>query len=167
MEFRSASSALKWAYLIMGTDLCKTSSIYSMSGAGRDAARELTGLERRGQASMIVGSVARAVGEGSPGHAYLLMQYGRDAALLDVLVRHIVAGMPTGAYSRRGIEKCVRSYCGQEIGIEALRKDLNIRKADALQYRRDMYQRLDVLHRATMAAAHDALRVAGLIEIAA
>lgn len=165
MNFQSAQSALKWAYRIMATDLCKVSSIYSM--AGKDAARELTGLEQHGQAALIVGNVARAVGEGSPGHAYLLMQYGRDAALLDVLVRHIVAGMPTGAHSRRGIEKCIRGYCGQEIGISALCKDLAVNRTVATAYRKDLYARMDVLHRMTIAAAEDALRVAGLIVEAA
>jgi len=165
MEFQSAHSALKWSYRIMATDLCKVSSIYAMGG--RDAARNLTGQEQHGQAAMIVGSVTRAVGEGSHCHAYLLMQYGRDARLIDVLVRYLAAGMTTGFNSRRAIEKCVRSYCGQTIGINAVCADLRIRKADALEYRRDMHARLDVLHRNTMAAAEDTLRVAGLIEDAA
>ena len=167
MEFRSASSALKWAYQIMGNELCKTSSIYSMGGVGRDASRELTGLERRGQAAMIVGMMARAAGEGSPGHAYLLMQYGRDGALLDVLVRYVATGLTTGAHSRCGIEKCLRSYCGQEIGISALCKDIGVNRAAAMAYRKNIYARMDSLHRVTIAAAEDALRAAGLIEIAA
>jgi len=167
MKFQSGHSALKWAYRVMETDLCKTSSIYSMTGTGRDAARELTGQERHGQAAMIVGRVIRAVGEGSPGHAYLLMQYGRDAESVDVVVRYLAAGLGTGLHSRRAIEKCVRSYCGQTIGIEAVRTDLKIRKADALEYRRDLYRRMDVLHRTTLSVAEDALMVAGLIEVAA
>lgn len=161
MEFKSAHSALKWAFRVMASDLCKTSSVYSMSGP--DAARELTAQEQHAQAAIIASIAARSVGEGSAGHGYLLMQYGRSAEGIDMVVRHIAAGLGTGLHSRRAIEKCVRSYCGQTIGIEAVRTDLKIRKADALEYRRDMYRRMDLLHNMAIGAVEAALMVAGLI----
>lgn len=163
MEFKSAHQALKWAYRVMASDLCKTSSVYSMSGAGRDAARELTGHERHAQAAMIVGRAIRAVGDGSAGHGYLLLQYGSNAAGIDAVVRHIAAGMGTGMHSRRGIEKCVRCYCGQTISMVSIRTDLKVSLAKAQAYRQDIYRGMDLLHHATLNAVDDSLRVAGLI----
>lgn len=161
MEFKSANAALKWAYQVMASTICKTTSIYAMSGA--DAAIDLTAHEKHGQAALIVGMVERAVGAGSVGHAYLTMQYGRSAEHIDVLVRYVAAGMPTGIHSRRGLEKCIRNYCGQQIGISAIRTDLKTRKETALEVRRDVFSRLDVLHRNVMDAAEASLREAKLI----
>lgn len=161
MEFRSAHAALKWAYQVLASEICKTSAVYAMRGP--DAARELTAQEKHGQAALIVGMVDRAIGKGSVEHAYLIMQYGRSAEFINALVGYAAAGLATGFHSRRGIEKCVRNYCGQEIGISAIRMDLRIRKEDALAVRRDVFARLDTLHRNAMNSADAVLREAGLI----
>jgi hypothetical protein len=160
MEFRSAQAALRWAYQTMAGDICKTSGLYSSSpGSGGD----LNEREKHAQAAQIVAMIERQLGSGSPGMAYLIMQYGRNATHIGVLVNYAAAGLATGFNSRRGIEKCIRSYCGQTIGIHAIRTDLRISLKSAQDTRRDVFGRMDSLHRITIGQIDEVLRQAGLI----
>lgn len=168
-EYNSVEHALRKSYQTMNRLIVKTSSINDMraSGAGRDTSGiGLTPQEAHAQAAMIIGLVERTLGE-TPAMAYVLMQYGRDAAKIDTLIRFVAAGMSTGFQSRRGLEKCIRCYCGQKIGIVPIRTDFRARMENTLEARKDVYARLDSLHQDAIRRLEEAMMAHGLIERAA
>lgn len=61
-------------------------------------------------------------------HAYLMAATQKSQPAIQELTTIAVASLPTGVYSRRGIEKMVRIYFGQEISFVSVRKDLRTTK---------------------------------------
>lgn len=136
--FESAHHALQFAFRIINTPIVKMSSVNSMCGASGSG--EMTPHDRHAQAAIILSIVEKAVDVN--GLAYLKAHYGRELqggeeqrAVADVLVRVAMAAMPTGMHSRRGIEKLVRIYFGQDISMVSVRKDMGCGHPRANEYR--------------------------------
>ncbi|MFZ2524423.1 MAG: hypothetical protein WAW87_03820 [Candidatus Ferrigenium altingense] len=126
---------------------------------------DLTPQERHGQAAMVLSIVEKAVDVN--GQAYLLACYGRELFggeherdLANHLVRVVLGSMPTGMHSRRGVEKLVRIYFGQDISMVSVRKDVH---AKANEYRDMVNTALDSVGAKADYEADMALRFAGLI----
>lgn len=172
MMFKSADHALKWAFQVSGTPIVKMSSINSMRGA--EGGGNMTPHDRHAQAAIILSIVEKAVDVN--GLAYLKARYGRELqggeeqrAVADVLVRVAMAAMPTGMHNRRGVEKLVRIYFGQEIGIPSVRKDLGCGNTKAHEIKKAVFDGLDAIGARAFGVLDDEMRRVGLIleEIAA
>ena len=136
--FKSAHHALQFAFRTLGMPIVKMSSVNSMRGASGSG--DMTPHDRHAQAAMILSIVEKAVDIN--GLAYFKAHYGRELqkgeeerAVADVLVRVAMAAMPTGMHSRRGVEKLVRIYFGQDISMVSVRKDMGCGHPRANEYR--------------------------------
>lgn len=134
--YRSAHDALKFAYRVTGTPIVKLSSVNPPSPGGAGT----TPHDRLHEAANIMRIVEKVVDVN--GIAYFKAYYGKELQggeherpLADHLVRVVMATMPTGMCSTRGVEKLVRIYFGQDIGMPAVRKDMGCGHAKANEYR--------------------------------
>lgn len=164
--FKSSHHALQFAFRTIGTPIVKLSSINSMRGASGNG--DLTPHDRHAQAAIIMAIVEKAVDVN--GLAYLKAHYGHELrgggyerAVIDILVCVVVAALPTGMHSRRGIEKLVRNYFGQNISVISTRKDLACNNRRYYEYRDEVYRVLDHIAMRTDADVDRALEAAGLI----
>lgn len=146
--------------------IVKMSSVNSMRGASGNG--DMTPHDRHAQAAMIMAIVERAVDVN--GLAYLKAHYGRELfggeherALANHLVRVVVGTLPTGNHNPRGIEKLVRIYFGQDIGMAAVRKDFQCRHATISEYKKLVHDAMDGIGRRAEDSAYAVLDDAGLI----
>ena len=170
--FKSAHHALQFAFRTIGTPIVKLSSINSMRGASGNG--DLTPHDSHAQAAIIMSIIEKAVDVN--GMAYLKAYHGHELnkgseerAVADILVRVVVATLPTGSHSRRGIEKLVRIYFGANISMISTRKDLACNNRRYYEYRDEVCRVLDHIAMRADADADRALEMAGLIgeEVAA
>jgi hypothetical protein len=82
--------------------------------------------------------------------AYVRVQFGREASGFDLLARHIAANFGTGLFSRRAIEKLIRAYCGEKIGIREIKTLMQCRTLKAVSLRNRAFDALDVIHAQAM-----------------
>lgn len=164
--FKSAHHALQFAFRTMGVPIIKMSSVNSMRGAAGNG--DLTPHDRHAQAAMIVSIVEKVVDVN--GQAFLRAHYGselfggeHERQLANHLVQVVIGTLPTGMYSRRGVEKLVRIYFGQKIGMAAVRRDMRCGIKRVNECRDLVYQTLSSIGRRADIAADTALREAGLI----
>lgn len=166
--FKSAHHALQFAFRTLGMPIVKLSSINSMRGGSSYG--ELTPHDRHAQAAMILSIVERAVDVN--GLACLMARYGnelrggdRERTVADTLVRVVMAALPTGMHSRRGVEKLVRIYFGQDISLVSVRCDMKCGHARVNEYRDMVRKALDEIVDRVEMGADNALRESGLIGI--
>lgn len=164
--FRSSHHALQFAFRTLGIPIVKMSSVNSMRGASGNG--DMTPHDRHAQAAMIMAIAERAVDVN--GLAYLQAHYGRELAggeheraLVNHLVRVVIGTFPTGTHYPRGVEKLVRNYFGQNIGMSAVRCDMRCGIKKANEYRDWVHQALGAIGRRAEYEVDVALRSAGLI----
>lgn len=164
--FESAHHALQFAFGTLGKPIIKMSSINKMRGAAGNG--DMTPHDRHAQAAIIMSVIEKAVDPG--GMAYLLAHYGnelrggdKERAVADVLVRAAMAAMPTGMHSRRGVEKLVRIYFGQDISMVSVRKDMGCGHPRANEYRDTVRKALNAIGDRADYDADAALRAACLV----
>ncbi|HCA27553.1 MAG TPA: hypothetical protein DEP05_07955 [Betaproteobacteria bacterium] len=161
--FRNAEHALRWAYLTRAMPIVARTQLSALAyGGSQGGATGLNGYERHAQAALIFSLAERVLNPLE--NAYLTVQYGRDSAGIDALVAYLVGQLGSGAYYRRGVAKLVRAYCGERIGISAIRYDLACRKTTALDLRKQAFDMLDVLHHKTIAVLEQAMILHQLLD---
>jgi len=161
--FRSAEHALRWAYLTRAMPIVARTQLTALAHGGTQTRTTgLSGYERHAQAALIFSLAERVLNPLE--NAYLTVQYGRDSAGLDAVVTYLVGRLGSGAYYRRGVAKLVRAYCGERIGISAIRYDLACRKATALDLRRQAFDIMDALHYKTIAVLEQAMILHQLLD---
>lgn len=170
--FRSADQALKWAFQVSNTPIVKMSGINSMRGAEGNG--DMTPHDRHAQAALIVGMAERLLDVTAM--AWVMANYG--AALRGGEYEHPVAGQlvmvmiaqaGTGMHSRRGYDKLVRIYFGQNISMVSARKDLGCGNTKAHELKREVFGCLNLIGSRAIAVLDEGMRLSGLIleEIAA
>jgi|GEM_PF-6586440 len=92
--------------------------------------------------------------------AYIRIQFGREARGFDVLVDHLAAN---GLHSRRTIEKIIRAYCGENIGLREIRKSMSCGMLKAVSYRNRAYDELDAIHLQAMERLRVEMEKKGLL----
>ena len=165
---RSSQDALRFTFATLGKPIVRISSINSMRGAASYG--DLTPHERHAQAAMILACVERNVD--STEMAYLRSYYGRELCngeyakvVADVLVRAVVGSLGTGLHPRRGIQKLIFAYFGQDIPISTIRRDLQCSLDNAIKKRNIVYDLLGNLGARADNDAELALYNSGMIEI--
>jgi hypothetical protein len=148
MQFHSAEQALRWAYETSSRPIVKVASINAMRGAEKPSNDELTPYDRHAQAAMILGLCERVLPDLHM--AYVRVQFGREAGGFELLARHIAANFGAGLHSRRAIEKIIRAYCGEKIGIREIKTLLQCRTLKAVSLRNRAFDALDVIHAQAM-----------------
>jgi hypothetical protein len=73
---------------------------------------------------------------------------------IDLLVHHLAANLRIGPHGRLSIEKIIRAYCGENVGLREIRRSMACGMLKAVSYRNKAYDALDVIH----AQAIDRLR---------
>lgn len=68
--------------------------------------------------------------------AFFLAKTQQDSESFQLLARSVIAVLPTGVHSRRGIEKLVRGFFGHSFGRISVRKDLRCTNDQAAEYHR-------------------------------
>lgn len=152
MKFSSPERALRWAYETTSRPIVKISSVNDMREGNRagqvGANGELTAHDRHAQAALILGLCERVLP--ALHMAYVRIQFGREASGFDLLTSHLAAHFGTGLHSRRSIEKIIRAYCGEKIGLREIRKSMSCGMLKAVSYRNQAYDALDVIHAQAM-----------------
>jgi hypothetical protein len=144
MNFRSVDHALRFAYSLADRPICKTSSLGAWRGKERGG-DELTPYDRRAQAVMIQNCVARLP---ATEKAYIHVKYANmgekwDGRLAVVEWMQQQAGDISLEAHRLMLEQYITgSGSARELGLV-----LGARKSKALATRRDVFARLDSLHR--------------------
>lgn len=90
-----------------------------------------------------------------------LTRVGRECA--DAIISELVKG-ETGVISRRGMEKLVRIYFGQNIGISSLRVDFRCRDDKALELKRHYHEKLDAIGQRALWALETEMLGSGILE---
>jgi len=164
--FRSAQEALRFAFNTTNRPILNISGINSMRGAAGNG--DMTPHDRHAQAAIIMALVERAIDVN--GQAYVMAHYGRELAgseheraLVNHLVRAVIETFPPGTHYPRGVEKLVRNYFGQNIGMSAVRCDLHCGINRANEYRDWVHQALSAIGKRAEYEVDAALRSAGLI----
>ena len=164
---RSSQDALRFAFTTLGTPIVKISSINSMRGSSNFG--EMTPQERHGQAAMIMACIERNVDIIEM--AYLRAYYGNELsngmyakAVTEILVRSVIGALGTGSHPRRGIQKLVFNYFGQDIPISTIRRDLGCSLDNANRKRSIVYDTLSDIGTRADNNAELALYNSGLIE---
>lgn len=165
-QFKSSHHALQFAFRTVGTPIVKLSSINSMRGASGNG--DLTPHDRHAQAAIIMSIVEKATDANCMAylkayHGHELNKGNEERAVADILVRVVVATLPTGVHPRRGIEKLVRIYFGANISMISTRKDLGCNNRRYYEYRDEVCRVLDHIAARADADADRALEAAGLI----
>lgn len=152
----------------MATPIIKMSGINNMRGSGGNS--DMTPHDRHAQAAMIMSMVERVVDV--YGQAYLKAQYGRELnggeqadKVREILVRCVMAAMPTGVHSSRGVSKLITIYFGGKITMVSVRTDFRCKMATSFEYRNLAFSVLDKIHANAEAAIHAELEKAGLIDV--
>lgn len=181
--FRSVDHALKWAFRVSGIPVVKGSSVFGMMAGGGKA--ELSALDKHGQAALIWSLVERTITYES-GIAYILARYChalvRDRIVRDdhrddqqmritasnevanTLTVAVISSLPTGMHSRRCYSGLVRTYFGQEIGVQSLRRELACDPKAVPEHRKIAYDALDRIGSDVTARLEEEMRRHGLIE---
>ncbi len=159
--FRCAEDALRWAFETLACPIVKISSVNAMRGGGGHGL--MSSQERHAQAAMILGMVERLLSQVEI--AYVKAQFGVDrSGVGEILVPWMALGLSTGIHSRRAIEDMILGYCGFERGIRALRKELGVSTAGALEVRRTAYRHLDLLHVRALSQLQSEMEARGLVD---
>lgn len=165
--FQSSSQALQFTFSVLGRPIIKISSINSMRGSSNHG--DLTPYEQHAQAAMILACVERRVDIYEI--SYLKAYYGKELIkgqherqVADILVRAVISTLGTGMHRRRGIEKLVRIFFGQDIPMSAVRHDLGCNPSFLNQRRDQVYDVLSDIGNRAETNADVALHVAGLID---
>lgn len=160
MQFKSPEHALRWAFEMTNRPIVKISSVNTMRGAETQSNSEMTVHDRHAQAALIVGLCERVLS--SLHMAYVRAQFGRDASGFDLLTYHLAANFGTGLHSRRCIEKIIRSYCGEKVGIREIKKSMACGMLKAVSYRNQAYDTLDLIHTQAMDRLGMEMEIRGL-----
>lgn len=162
--FRSAYSALNWAYQEITRPIVRISSINDMRGnsLGEDNALlvNLSVVERHQQAAAIIGLVA---GLGNPvSSEYLGVKFSGTGSLDCVRSRLFVA-LGTGVHQRRPVDLCMLKYLGADIGQRQIRQEMHCGSAAAITRRISIFSAMDGIHRRAMAEITEQLESRGLV----
>jgi hypothetical protein len=144
MKFSSPQHALRWAY--------ETSS----KPVGHSISHDT-----QAQAAMILSMCERVLP--ALHMAYIRVQFGREAGGMDLLAHHLSANFGVGIHSRRSLEKILRAYCGEKIGLRDIRKSMNCGMLKAVSYRNQAYDTLDTIHLQAMDRLREGMEKRGLI----
>lgn len=79
------------------------------------------------------------------------------------LVNYVASTLPTGVHNRRGLHALLLGYAGKEVGSYELARLLQKRKQVALEWRKMVYDKLDVLHNRALGLLEEVMRERGLI----
>lgn len=166
--FRSARHALQFTFRTLGTPIIKMSSINNMRGGGGNS--DMTPHDRHAQAALIMSMVERACDVTAL--AYLKAHYaggfnfGDDAdKTRESLLRAVMAAMPTGMRSSKGVFKLITNYFGGNISMTSVRIDFKCRNEQCQAYKRIASDTLDVIGRRAEDDVYRVLDAAGLIKI--
>jgi hypothetical protein len=166
--FRSAHSALAWAYETVNRPIVK------MSGANRmreqntrrappEAIQGLSVHEQHAQAAAIIGMVERLPDPAC--REYIAARFGgmTGAEHVTMLMNRIFCSLGTGVHGRRGAYKLLLCYFGVDIGYRAIRRDLKCRDAKVIEIRHAVYDVLGAVEDRSMAEMEEELGGHGLI----
>ncbi len=165
MKFSSPQHALRWAYETSNRPIVKISSVNDMREASRAGGAagfgELSAHDRHAQAALILSLCERVLP--TLHMAYVRIQFGREASGFDLLAHQLAANFGTGVHSRRSIDKIIRAYCGEKIGLREIRKSMSCGMLKAVAYRNQAYDALDVIHLQVMDRLRMEMESRGLI----
>lgn len=158
MRFTSAETALRWAYEVAARPIMAQTALRDCAHAAED---RLDVHELYAQAIAILRLTEITL---TPIQlAYVQAQFGREAQGVIDLIRLLCETYWYSEYSRRSIEKIVRAYCGEKIGLREIRRSLACGMLKAVSLRNSVYDALDVIHDQAMARMLKALDDRGLI----
>ncbi|WP_090369186.1 hypothetical protein [Nitrosospira sp. Nl5] len=140
MKFANPERALRWAYETNSRPIGDN-------------------VDRHSEAALIIGLCERVLPVLHM--AYVRIQFGREASGFPVLSNHLAHTFGTGLHSRRSIEKIIRAYCGEKIGLREIRKAMNCGMLKAASYRNQAYDALDVIHVQSMDRLRTEMEVRG------
>jgi hypothetical protein len=165
MKFTGPAHALRWAFETSNKPIVTVSTSADsreLSRTGETASNgSFNQRERHAQAAHMLELCERSL---SPLHmAYIRVQFGREASGFDLLVHHLAANLGTGTHSRRTIEKIIRAYCGEKIGLREIRKCMSCGMLKAVSYRNRAYDELDHIHLQAMERLRGEMEKKGLL----
>lgn len=167
--FRSAHSALAWAYETINRSIVKMSGANRMreQNTRRDPPEIIAGLgvhEQHAQAAAIIGMAERL--EDPAGREYIAARFGGLTKPEDVtmMMNRIFQVLGTGVHGRRGAYKLLLCYFGANISHKSIRYDLACGNDMVVAIRRKVYDVLDAIEGRAMAEMSDTLEGHGLIE---
>lgn len=165
--FKSAHSALQWAFTVASIPIVKQPSINKMFGkpprpTENDLLIGLTREEACKQAQNIIGMVNRL--DDVAMKQYLFAQYGRkmDARSIDAVMMRVLSSLGSGVTRRRGISKIVLKYLGCDIGVREIRDSLQCNRNDVYKYEQMVYGVLDTIHNNALSRLEEEMREKGL-----
>ena len=159
MKFPTAEQALRWAY---ETQAKGNSTACSSLGAGRCP----TSLDDRVndklmQAQSILFMCEREL---TTLHAaYIKVQFGREVEGMETLNSYVRNFDNLKGVKRRSIDVIICAYCGERIGMQAMRRSLNCGMLKATNIRNSVYEILDGVHTDAMDTVYSLLHNKGLM----
>ena len=168
--FRSAHSALTWAYETINRPIVKMSGANRMreQNTRRAPPEAIVGLsvhEQHAQAAAIIGMAERLADPVS--REYIAARFGgmtKPEHVTMMMMDRIFTALGTGIHGRRGAYKLLLCYFGANIGYGAIRFDLKCRDAVVIEIRRKVYDTLDLIGRRAMGEMAANLEQHGLVE---
>jgi hypothetical protein len=166
--FRSAHSALAWAYETINRPIVKMSSVNHMRErpsrpAPPEAILGLSTHEQHAQAAAIIGMVERL--EDPAAREYIAARFSGMVKpdQVTAMMNTIFQSLGTGIHGRRGAYKLLLCYFGANIGYRAIRYDLKCRDAMVIEIRAKVYSTLDAIHNRAMSEISECLEAHELI----
>jgi hypothetical protein len=167
--FRSAHSALSWAYETVNRPIVKLSGAnrmreQSMRGIPPEAIQGLSVHEQHAQAAAIIGMAERLPDPAC--REYIAARFGGQtgAEHVTMLMNRIFCSLGTGVHGRRGAHKLLLCYFGADVGYRAIRRDLKCRDAKVIEIRGVVYDVLDAVGDRAMVEIQGELEGHGLID---
>lgn len=166
MLFNSTNQALRRMFELLNTVIVRTSSVNRMRGSGGGG--DMSAHDWHAQAALMMAGLERELTPIEMASIYA--HYGRELRggererwCADLLVQGVFPALPSGMHSRRGVEKLVRIYFGQDIGMRAVQFDFKCSQRTTYDYRQRIFGALNQVCRSSDIAAERVLGQQGVL----
>ncbi|MGB8517041.1 MAG: hypothetical protein WCD45_04040 [Gallionella sp.] len=163
--FKSVDQAMRRMFEILNSEIISISSVSRMGGSDHGG---MNPRDWHAQASLMMSLIDRTLDTNEK--AFIYANYGyelrggrQERAVADTLVQAVMGAMPTGMYSRRGVEKLIRLHFGQKIGMAAVRADFKCSDRTAYEYRHRIGNALELIGKRADASLETAFEDAGIV----
>lgn len=133
---------MAWSFRVASKPIISQPATHRMRGPA-SGVKEFTEHELHAQAAQVLGHAQAAL---SPlEYLYCEVKWGRRNEWT-LLSDYLLQKTSIERRRRRGIDKIVRRWRGERIGVRAMQWDLHCRHADVERYRRDVFGCLQQIH---------------------